>query len=125
MGELLNKGLSFNLSGRILQNKDWYLSSYINGSHNFDKITKISDALEKTNKGGDTGVQPKILYKEGGSQYDIYAVRSAGIDPATGQEIFITKDGHYTFKYSEDDKVAVGNTNPILKGNWGMTLAYK
>lgn len=32
MGELLNKGLSFNLSGRILQNKDWYLSSYINGS---------------------------------------------------------------------------------------------
>ena len=125
MGELLNKGLSFSLSGRILQTKNWYLSSYINGSHNFDKITKISDALEKTNQGGDTGTKPKLLYKEGGSQYDIYAVRSAGIDPATGQEIFITKDGHYTLKYSEDDTVAVGNENPILKGNWGLTLAYK
>jgi hypothetical protein len=70
-------------------------------------------------------VKPKLLFTEGGSQFDIYAVRSAGIDPATGQEIFIKKNGEYTYKYQGDDRVAVGNTNPILTGSWMNTVRYK
>ena len=52
-------------------------------------------------------------------------MRSAGIDPATGKEIFIKKNGEYTFNYSSSEKVAVGNTNPILKGAMMTTLRWK
>ena len=37
---------------------------------------------------------------EGKSSTTLYAVRSAGIDPSDGQEIFITKDGKYTKTYN-------------------------
>lgn len=52
-------------------------------------------------------------------------MRSAGIDPATGQEIFINKNGEYTFKYDAEDEVVVGNTQPKLQGTWLNTLRYK
>ena len=124
-GEIRNSGIEFSLTGQIIKQKDLFWSMTISGSHNYDKISKISDALSKTNKINNTALKPKLLYIENGSQYDIYAVRSAGIDPASGQEIFITKDGHYTFVYNEDDKVAVGNTNPIMRGSWISSVSYK
>ena len=73
----------------------------------------------------ESALKPKILFREGGSQFDIYAMRSAGIDPATGQEIFIRKNGEYTYRYDANERVAVGNTNPILQGSWMNTIRYK
>ena len=51
---------------------------------------------------------PKVLYQEGESKTAIYAVRSAGINPATGEEVFIKKNGAYTLVYDSNDKVVVG-----------------
>lgn len=64
-------------------------------------------------------------YYDGGSPNDLWAVRSAGIDPATGQEIFIKKDGTYTFEHDFDDEVNVGNSEPKLEGTVGAVLYYK
>ena len=55
----------------------------------------------------------------------LWAVRSLGIDPATGQEVFLKKDGTYTFTYDAKDEVEVGNTEPDLEGVIGSTLYYK
>ena len=52
-------------------------------------------------------------------------MRSAGIDPATGRELFIKKDGTYSFTYDSDDETVVGNTQPKLEGVLGTTLYYK
>ena len=64
-------------------------------------------------------------YRDGGSPTDIWAVRSAGIDPMTGEEVFIKKSGIYTFDYDNTDEVVVGNTEAILEGVFGTTLYYK
>ena len=71
--------------------------------------------------------QSKSLQRiyDGGSPYDIWAVRSAGIDPSSGREIFIKKNGSYTFNYDSDDEVQVGNTDPKLEGVFGTALYYK
>ena len=55
----------------------------------------------------------------------LWAVRSAGIDPATGKEIFITKSGNYTFSHSYDDEVEVGDTRPDVEGVFGNVFYYK
>lgn len=128
-GQINNSGFDFSVSGHIISTKDWFWSMTITGGHVMDRINNISTVLKGTEADavGSEGdaVMPKLLFTEGGSQFDIYAVRSAGIDPATGQEIFIKKDGTYTYKYDEDDRVAVGNSNPVLNGAWINTLRYK
>lgn len=68
---------------------------------------------------------PKIQLEEGESQDAIYAVRSKGIDPATGREIFVKKDGSYTFKYDSQDKVAVGNTVPKMEGSIVTSFSWR
>ncbi len=50
---------------------------------------------------------------------------SAGIDPQTGQEIYIKKDGTYTYTYSANDMVAAGNSDPKYRGTGGFTAEYK
>ena len=128
-GQINNSGFDFSLSGHIISTKDWFWSMTLTGGHVMDRINNISTVLKGTEADavGSEGdaIMPKLLFTEGGSQFDIYAVRSAGIDPATGQEIFIKKDGTYTYKYDEDDRVAVGNSNPVLNGSWINTLRYK
>jgi len=120
-GQMNNKGLDLSVSGQIIRTKDLFWSMTLTGGHVMDKIQKISDDI--TNPYDSS--KPKILLQEGGSQYDIFAMRSAGIDPATGKEIFIKKNGEYTYGYDEKERVAVGNTNPILQGSWMNTVRYK
>ncbi|MDE6370862.1 MAG: SusC/RagA family TonB-linked outer membrane protein, partial [Duncaniella sp.] len=64
-------------------------------------------------------------YYDGGSPTAIWAVRSAGIDPATGKEIFITASGAYTFVHSYSDEVVVGDTRPDIEGVYGNTFYWK
>ena len=126
LGVLNNKGMDFSLSAQILRSSDWFWSMTLTGGHVMDQIRNISDAMK--NQGVDNPddpSKPRILFLEGGSQYDIYAMRSAGIDPASGKEIFIKRNGDYTYQYDSAELVAVGNTNPILKGSWMNTFRYK
>ena len=48
-----------------------------------------------------------------------------GIDPATGNEIYIKRDGTLTFDYDPNDKVVVGDMNPTLKGYINSNLIWK
>ena len=43
----------------------------------------------------------------------------------TGQEVFIKKDGTYSFIYDNNDEVIVGNTEAKLEGVFGTTVYYK
>ena len=65
-------------------------------------------------------------YVNGNHPYDIWAVRSLGIDPATGQEVFLRKkDGKPTFEYNSNDEVVVGSTRPDMEGRIMSNLRYK
>lgn len=66
-----------------------------------------------------------IRYHDGYNPDDIWAVISRGIDPATGQEIFLKKDGTETFTYSSDDIVKVGNSRPLVEGVISTNLTVR
>ena len=84
-----NVGFEFDVTALLLSTKDWRFSIKVNGDHNRNKILGISNSLAKYNEEANTDVSstPKVLYKEGESTTAIYAVRSAGINPATGEEV--------------------------------------
>ena len=55
----------------------------------------------------------------------IWAVQSLGIDPATGKEVFLKRDGTRTFIWDATDKMPVGDQTAILKGVFSSNLTYK
>ena len=126
MGQLKTDGIEVTLKvSPIYRPQDrfvWNIS--LNGTHAKSKYSKIGNRLQSMNEQNQANLNTTRYY-DGGSPTDIWAVRSAGIDPATGQDLFIKKDGTYTFTYDKNDEVVVGNTEPKLEGVLGTTLYYK
>lgn len=139
LGEQENKGYDWSLSGAILKTRDLQWRVTLNGQHNRDKILKISNSLKYKNDENRQehidqdalkrniykGIPPKIQFEEGESASSIYVVPSLGIDPATGQDILVKKDGSLTFVYDANDKVAMGNTIPKLELALSTSFSYK
>ena len=128
LGSQTSNGFEFSLWGKIIRTKDWEWNLSVNGLHSKTTINDISEALKRKNEQNatnDKSAAPLIQFREGESPTSIYAVRSAGIDPASGKEIFIKKDGSYTYEYSANDQVSCGDTNPWLQGNFSTMLKYK
>ena len=126
MGQLVTNGAELTLKvSPIYRPQDrfvWNIS--VNGTHAKSEYSKIGNSLDLMNEQNRENLNT-IRYYDGGSPTDIWAVKSAGIDPATGQDLFIRKDGTYTFTYYKEDEVVVGNTEPKLEGVLGTTLYYK
>ncbi len=133
LGSQTSNGIEFSLWGKIIQTRDWEWNLSVNGLHSKTVINKISEALKRKNEQNATGQtssgtissSPLSQYREGESPSAIYAVRSAGIDPATGKEIYIKKDGSYTYTYDSKDQVSCGDTNPIMQGSISTMLKFR
>ena len=128
LGSQRSWGIEFSLWGKLIQTRDWTWNLSVNGLHSKSTILAISDALKRFNQENaqmNTGTAPRLQYHENESPTAIYAMRSAGIDPATGKEIFIRKDGSYTYDYDSNEQVACGDTNPKLQGAISSFLQWK
>ncbi len=129
LGELQNKGLEYQVDGYIFRTRDFNWKLGTTGYINRNKITKINSALEEMNKKNEqhatNALAPLPQYAEGESVTALKLVRSAGIDPATGKEIYIKRNGEYTFDYDSSDKVLIGDTEPAFIGTITTSLYYK
>ena len=102
---------------------NWNIS--FNATSLKSRYADIGNSFSALNESGKTSLVGTTRYYDGGSPTAIWAVRSAGIDPATGKELFIKKDGTYSFTYDVDDEVVVGDTQPRVEGLFGSTLYFK
>lgn len=137
LGRMRNQGYELVLRAYIIKKPQLNLSVFANASHNENKILAISSYLESYNKSIDSSAgmsdseykqaSHKFLtkYEEGQSSTAIYAVRSLGIDPMTGEELFLTRDGKPTTTWNASDKVVVGDTEPTVRGTFGANVGWK
>ena len=102
---------------------NWNIS--INATSSRSVYANIGDSFSALNESGKASLAGTTRYYDGGSPTAIWAVRSAGIDPATGRELFIKKDGTYSFTYDVNDEVVVGDSQPKVEGLVGTMLYYK
>ncbi|MBV7532555.1 SusC/RagA family TonB-linked outer membrane protein [Chitinophaga sp. sic0106] len=103
----------------------------------FGGIGNSLNVLNKENEGSNKGEnnnysqdlsainQSLYRYYDGASPDDMWAVRSLGIDPATGREVFLSKDGVRTYTYNSADVVKVGNSQPDMQGIIGTSFQYQ
>ena len=125
LGKQKSKGVLASASYYILRNMADRFTWSVRGTlrHENIKLLNLSGALDDLNetaKNSDTK-----RYYDGADPDAIWAVRSAGIDPANGRELFIKKDGSYTYDYNPDDEVIVGKTRSKIEGSFGTNLTYK
>ena len=132
VGEIENKGIEFQTRVVPIQGKDLQWSLSLNYSYNNNKVRKISDALRKINERAvqadsmsTRSTTPLPLYEEGESLTALKVVPSAGIDPATGREVYIKRDGSYTFNYDPNDRRVFGDTSPLGYGTLTSYLFWK
>ncbi len=128
MGSISNRGIDIMLRGVPIRTKEWNWNLGITMSHNKNTINKISNSLKALNEKNNSTTNATSalpVYAEGESTTAIKVVRSAGVDPATGKEIYIKRNGEYTFDYDYRDKVVFGDADPTLYGSISSYLTYK
>lgn len=128
LGNVRSKGWELYTNYMIYNNdknrNSW--SVFLNMTGVKSRITQLSKEIEAMNELADTShsTTPLTRYAEGQSTTAIWAVRSLGIDPATGQEIFLNKDGHVVSTYNPADQVIVGDSRPKAMGSFGTNIEY-
>ena len=129
LGKVQNKGAELYASYRVYQsaNRRDYVNLYANVTHNSNKIKEISNSLRTYNDQQTNAVnnRPITRYEEGQSMTAIWAVPSLGIDPTTGNDILVKKDGTTTFAWNSDDLAIVGDTESDIYGNCGISAYFK
>lgn len=123
LGGQISKGFSGTFNVVALKTETMRLGVNFSFSHSTSEYVNIGNSLEFMNQHGSSEVFRR--YYDGASPDDIWAVRSLGIDPSTGREVFLTKEGEYTFQYNASDEVKVGSTAPDLEGIVGLTFYYR
>lgn len=128
VGEVKNHGFEASMSAYLLRDNTRDINWIVSGQlvYNKNEITKLSEAIKAQNEkvlaeGADI---PFLLY-EGRPQNSIYAVRSLGIDPSTGEEIFLDRNGNITDEWKAKDKVFMGSRDPKFRGTAGTTFIWK
>ena len=127
LGEIENKGIEFHADAFVYRNQDLSVQLGTNIVHNQNKILKISNALKAQNESNNNveSIAPLPQFQEGESTTAIKVVQSHGIDPATGQEVYIKRNGDLTFVYDPIDKVVIGDQLPKFSGNFFTNIRYK
>lgn len=129
VGKVLNRGVEVSLNAYLIRNTDRNIFWSVGGTlaYNKNEIQEISNSLEFLNDEllENDGINPSFLFKEGQSMNTLFAVRSLGIDPSNGKEIFVKADGTQTYDWDAKDKVACGINEPKVWGNLNTMFRYK
>lgn len=151
LGKMENRGFDAALSITPWRNaeKRGYVTILVNALHSKSIIKEISDTFEHRNneqnatKDGEVMMpsqslsqasydeaalvysRPSTLYYEGQSMNAIWGVRSAGINPVNGEELFYNLNGNIVPTWSSVNQVVMGDTTPDLQGNINLSAGFK
>ncbi|WP_223154798.1 SusC/RagA family TonB-linked outer membrane protein [Aestuariibaculum sediminum] len=136
LGKVKNEGIELSMRYAIMKpqsaNNGLRWDVFVNVLHNKNSLLEINDALTAFNERQDElagdeenpNTKPVVKYEEGRSINTIWAVKSLGIDPSSGQEIFVDRNGDITNDYRFSDQRALATRDPKLEGTFGTFLKY-
>lgn len=139
MGKVKNTGVELELRARLYSDRNWLFQLYGSFARNKNTIIEISQAMRDYNKRMEelfSGYNPEsssdskyaktyLKYYEGASLTSIYGMKSLGISPTNGKEIYLRRNGDVTDVWSADEWTIIGDTAPKGQGSFGYTLSYK
>lgn len=109
VGSIRNAGFEVSLEGTIINRKNFNWSWNLNASHYKNTILSLDETVEKNGIKGSN-----YIYKIGGSLYEAYMRKYAGVDPQTGR-------GLYYYDYTDEN----GNTVTGTTDNFSQAIQYE
>ena len=130
VGKIRNTGYDGSLSIELLRNDEKELRWWITASlhNNKQVVVKLSEGFKKLMQGSFTSLNQwadYMRYQEGHSLSGIYGLRTLGVDPLSGQRIYVSKDGEPTLAQRGEDLVYLGDSQPKVNGNIGTQFYWK
>ncbi len=118
IGSMRNNGVEFELNVRPIATKNvtWDLNFNITGVTN--KVLKLDPDLHGQLIGSDPQDGNPVIYREGESMYQLYLVKYAGVDPATGLAQYYAAN----YLYDDNDEPMTDKFgNPIIADEYVTT----
>ena len=122
IGSMTNSGLEVDIASTIIKAKNFNMIFNVNATAIQNKINELHPDLE-----GEL-IDGSRIYEEGYSMYRMYLVDYAGVDAATGEALYWSKDiddvPYKTANYTEatDYKTATEDLLPTVYGGFGTTI---
>lgn len=128
VGSIMNSGFEVQLGGNIINNRNIHWDWNLNLSHYHNEILSLDESVSEK------GIRrSNYIYTVGGSLYEAYIYKFAGVDPETGESTFykkvMDKDGNWTGEsevtktFDEADQYDIGTTMPDVYGGFGTTFS--
>ena len=127
VGSVRNNGFEVELNSNIITTEDLSWNVYLNATHVKNKIISLEESL------GGEWVSGSYLYKEGGSMYNFYMPKYAGVDETTGESLWLKdlKDASgniigtdVTNLYAEATRYETGDILPDVYGGFGTSVEF-
>ncbi len=121
VGEMINRGVEVAVDADVIRTKDFVWNLNANVSYNKNKVTELYNGQTEYEI-STTGTK----FVVGHSAREFYLNRYAGVNPATGDALWYTKDGELTTEYKESDKVMLGKSfTAPWQGGFGTSFSWK
>lgn len=121
VANMRNRGVDFEFSFDVPMPKDFYLNIAANFNYNRNLITKLFDGRDSFEI-SNTGMKLQV-----GKPYgEFYYVRSAGVDPRDGMQMWYDADGNITKNFSDDYAIFTGKQRYApWAGGFNFTFGWK
>ena len=103
IADMYNRGVDVDLSFDVIQTRDIYFNIKANFNYNQNRIASLFDGVDYYTL-ANTGLRMEVGHAWG----EYYFVRSAGVDPRDGMQMWYDKNGNKTKVYSEENQVMTG-----------------
>lgn len=129
VGDMVNKGVEFSISGDIIRKKDINWNVNFNISHNKNEVTYLPDENKIINMEGHYGYRNLSTYNfvgQGLPLYSWYMPKYAGSNSKGQSTWYVTNaDGTQstTTTYSQASYYLCGDANPKVYGGFGTTFS--
>ncbi|MBC2838314.1 SusC/RagA family TonB-linked outer membrane protein [Robiginitalea sp. SC105] len=118
IGSMKNTGVEASLDVTFVDTPDFNWSVNANAAFNKNEITELLDG--ELIEGGQVALQ------EGRPFNSFYLVRWAGVNPASGQPVYLDAEGNPTLDYNTSNRVFLDkSTLPEITGGFGTSISYK
>lgn len=119
VGSLRNRGVELTLNGTIIDKTSFRWTSSFNIAFNRNKITDLDGQIIT---GGGRASQRAI---EGQPIGVFFYQKFVGVDPATGDALYLDADKNPTTDFNQAERQVVGDPNPDFTGGFNNTFTFK
>lgn len=141
MGEVGNRGIELEVNLRLVDREKFKFTFFGNIAHNSNKLLKLTTSMQEYNNRIDDFykgyssfgskdedkkyAKPFMKYVVGGSLNAITGMRSLGINPGDGKEMYLKRDGTITYTWDSMENDILGDRDPNYQGAFGLNVFYK